>query len=114
YEIWQDLKNIIRVERIDRPEPPLLAPEQNYFLRENIKLRLLSARIALLQHDETTYRADLRAAERWLLDNFDMRESASKQVLSAIRQLSADNIVIEVPDINDTLTLVTSYKLTLD
>lgn len=114
YEVWQDLKNIIRLERIDRPEPPLLAPEQNYFLRENIKLRLLSARIALLQHDETTYRADLRAAERWLLDNFDMRESASKQVLSTIRQLSADNIVIEVPDINDTLTSVTNYKLTLD
>lgn len=114
HEVWQDIRNIVRVERIDRPEPPLLAPEQNYFLRENIKLRLLSARIALLQHDETTYRADLRAAEKWLLDNFDMRESACKSMLSTLRQLSADDIVIEVPDINDTLTLVSNYKLTLD
>jgi uroporphyrin-3 C-methyltransferase len=114
YEVWQDIKSIIRLERIDRPEPPLLAPEQNYFLRENIKLRLLSARIALLQHDEATYRADLRAAEKWLLEHFDMRESSSKIMLSTIRQLSADNIIIEVPDINETLTLVSKYKLTLE
>ncbi len=114
YEVWQDIKNIIRLERIDRPEPPLLAPEQNYFLRENIKLRLLSARIALLQHDEVTYRADLRAAEKWLLEHFDMRESSSKLMLSTIRQLSADNIIIEVPDINETLTLVSKYKLALE
>lgn len=114
YEVWQDIKDIIRLERIDRPEPPLLAPEQNYFLRENIKLRLLSARIALLQHDEQTYKADLRAAEKWLLEHFDMRESSSKLMLSTIRQLSADNIVIEVPDINDTLALVSKHKLTLE
>ncbi len=114
YEVWQDIKQVIRLERIDRPEPPLLAPEQNYFLRENIKLRLLSARIALLRHDEVSYRADLRAAEKWLLEHFDMRESASKIMLSTIRQLSADNIVIEVPDINESLTLVNKYKLTLE
>lgn len=114
YEVWQDIKDIIRLERIDRPEPPLLAPEQNYFLRENIKLRLLSARIALLQHDEQTYKSDLRAAEKWLLEHFDMRESTSKLMLSTMRQLSADNIVIEVPDVNETLTLVSKYKLTLE
>lgn len=114
YEVWQDIKNIIRLERIDRPEQPLLAPDQNYFLRENIKLRLLSARIALLQHDEVTYRADLRAAEKWLMEHFDLRESSSKIMLSTIRQLSADNIIIEVPDINESLTLISKYKLTLE
>jgi uroporphyrin-3 C-methyltransferase len=114
HEVWQDIKQIIRLERIDRPEPPLLAPEQNYFLRENIKLRLLSARIALLRHDEVSYRADLRAVEKWLLEHFDMRESASKIMLSTIRQLSADNIVIDVPNINESLTLVNKYKLTLE
>lgn len=114
HEVWEDIKQIVRLERIDRPEPPLLAPEQNYFLRENIKLRLLSARIALLRHDEVTYRADLRAVEKWLLEHFDMRESSSKIMLSTIRQLSADNIVIEVPNINESLTLVNKYKLTLE
>jgi uroporphyrin-3 C-methyltransferase len=114
HEIWQDIKQMVRLERIDRPEPPLLTPEQNYFLRENMKLRLLSARIALLRHDEASYRADLRAVEKWLLEHFDMRESASKIMLSTIRQLSAGNIVIDVPDINESLTLVNKYKLTLE
>ncbi|CAG0976500.1 uroporphyrin-III C-methyltransferase [Methylophilaceae bacterium] len=113
-EIWQDIKNMVRLERIDRSEPPLLAPEQNYFLRENLKLRLLTARIALLQHDEETYRADLQAAEKWLLAYFDMREASAKSVLSTIRKLSSDNIVIQVPDINDSLTQISRYKLTLE
>lgn len=114
YEVWEDLKKMVRLERIDRPEPPLLTPEQNYFLRENLRLRLLTARIALLQHDEETYRADLQAAEKWLLAYFDMRDGRAKSVLSSIRKLSGDHIVIQVPDINESLTQVSRYKMTLE
>src|SRR5690606_15586668 len=81
-EVWQDIKGMVRLERVDRPEPPLLAPDQVFFLRENIKLRLLAARISLLQHDEVSYRADLKAAEQWLLGHFDRREGITKQALS--------------------------------
>lgn len=113
-EVWHDLKRMIRLERIDRPEPPLLAPEQDFFLRENLKLRLLTARIALLQHDESSYRADLKTAEQWLKNYFDLRENATKNALATIQQLSSSNIVIELPDISDSLGLVNKYKITLD
>jgi uroporphyrin-3 C-methyltransferase len=113
-EIWQDLKHMVRLERVDRPEPPLLAPDQTFFLRENIKLRLLTARIALLQHDEATYRADLQAAEQWLTGHFDTREAATQSALATIKQLSADNIVIQVPDISESLGLISKYKLSLE
>ena len=113
-EIWQDLKRMIRLERVDRPEPPLLAPDQTFFLRENIKLRLLTARIALLQHDEANYRADLQAAEKWLKGYFDIREASTQIALSTIAQLSASNIMIEIPDISESLGLVSKYKLTLE
>lgn len=113
-EVWQDIKGMVRLERVDRPEPPLLAPDQVFFLRENIKLRLLTARIALLQHDEATYRSDLKAAEEWLRGYFDMREATTKHALSGIRQLSAGNIVIQLPDISESLNLVSKYKLTLE
>ncbi len=113
-EVWKDIKGMVRLERVDRPEPPLLAPDQVFFLRENIKLRLLAARIALLQHDEATYRSDLKAAEQWLQGYFDMRETASKHALSGIRQLSAGNIVIQLPDISESLNLVSKYKLALE
>lgn len=113
-EVWHDIKQMVRLERVDRAEPPLLAPEQTFFLRESIKLRLLSARVALLQHDETTYRADLQAADKWLKAYFDLRESATQSALSAIAQLSAGNIVIQIPDISQSLGLVSKYKLTLE
>jgi uncharacterized protein HemX len=51
-EIWRELRQLVVVRRIDAPEPPLLAPQQAYFLRENLKLRLLNARLALLSRDE--------------------------------------------------------------
>lgn len=113
-EIWQDLRNIIRLERIDRPEPPLLDPEQVFFLRENIKLRLLTARIALLQHDEATYRADLKTVQYWLHNHFDTRESATQQALSRIGKLTANSIAIQIPDISESLNLVSKYKLSLE
>jgi uroporphyrin-3 C-methyltransferase len=113
-EVWHDLKRLVRLERIDRPEPPLLPPEQEFFLRENLKLRLLTARIALLQHDESSYRADLQTAEQWLRDYFDLREKATQAALVNIQQLSSSNIMIELPDISASLGLVNRYKLTLE
>lgn len=113
-EVWQDLKHMVRLERVDRPEPPLLAPDQTFFLRENIKLRLLTARIALLQRDEATYRADLQAAEQWLTGHFDTREAATQNALATIKQLSASNIVIQIPDISESLGLISKYKLSLE
>ena len=113
-EVWHDLKRMVRLERIDRPEPPLLPPEQEFFLRENLKLRLLTARIALLQHDEESYRADLQTAEQWLRNYFDLSDRATQAALVNIQQLSSSNIVIELPDISESLGLVNRYKLTLD
>src|ERR1700730_6789496 len=60
--VWQDLRQLVRLEQLDRPEAPLLAPAQQYFLRENLKLRLLAARFDLLFRDQVNFRADLGAA----------------------------------------------------
>ena len=113
-EIWLDLKGMVRLEHIDRPEPPLLAPEQNYFLRENLKLRLLAARLALLQHDETAYRSDLKAAEGWIRRYFDTRDSATLNVLALLNALSSSDIRIEIPDVSASLGAVSKYKLSLE
>lgn len=113
-EIWQDIKALVRIERMDRPEAPLLPPEQAYFLRENYKLRLLAARIALLQHDEATYRNDLHTAELWLKRYFDIRDAAAQNALNTLKQLSADDISIELPDISESLNAVTKFKLSLE
>ena len=110
-EIWQDIKSMVRIERIDHPELPLLTPEQNFFLRENIKLHLLTARIALLRHDEVTYKSDLLAAQSAISLHFDVRESLTQNTLDEIKRLTNNHISTELPDIEQSLRLLNQYKL---
>ncbi len=111
-EIWQDLRRTVRIERVDRPEPPLLAPEQSFFLRENLRLRLLAARLALLQREEASYRTDLRLAENWLRRHFDTQDAATRAALVTLQQLAATGITIDIPDISTSLNALSQYKLT--
>jgi uroporphyrin-3 C-methyltransferase len=113
-EVWQDLRRMIRIERIDHPEPPLLTPEQAYFLRENLRLRLLTARIALLQRDEATYHTDLRATEDWLKRHFDTTDAHVQNSVASIRQLAGSAINIQPPDLTETLNAAGRYKLALE
>ncbi|HSN31322.1 MAG TPA: uroporphyrinogen-III C-methyltransferase, partial [Ideonella sp.] len=61
-EVWGELSQLVVVRRMGAAEPPLLPPSQAYFVRENLRLRLLNARASLLARDEAGYREDLRTA----------------------------------------------------
>ena len=111
-ELWRDLRDLVRIERMDRPDLPLLAPGQTYFLRENLKLRLLGARLALLARDEKSFRADLAAAREWLTRYYDARDKAVANAAVTVRQLHDSQISIEVPDVAASLDAVRNYRLT--
>lgn len=112
--IWEDIKDLITVERIDKPEPPLLAADHAFYLRENLKLRLLTARIALLQHDEATYKADLNTIHAWLTQYFDTRHPDTIKAFNILKRLSSNNISIELPQLTDSFAAVNRYKLSLE
>jgi len=109
-EIWRELRQLVVVRRIDAPEPPLIAPQQAWFLRENLKLRLLNARLALLTRDEAGYREDLRVAQGWIQRYFDARAKASQAALAQLRQLSSASVSFEPPSIADSLEAVRGFK----
>ena len=109
-EVWRELRQLVVVRRIDSPEPPLIAPPQAYFLRENLKLRLLNARLALLTRDEAGYREDLRVAQGWIQRYFDARAKGSQAALAQIKQLSAASVSFEPPSIADSLEAVRGFK----
>jgi uroporphyrin-III C-methyltransferase len=113
-EIWYDIKHMVEIERVDHPQPPLLTPEQAYFLRENIKLRILTARVALLQHDEVTYKTDLLTTKSWLTSHFDLNDADTRTALSIIKELSNSAINIQMPDIEESLNIASTYKLSLE
>jgi uroporphyrin-3 C-methyltransferase len=110
-EVWQETKNLVRIENTERQELPLLSPTQSFFLRENLKLRLLSARMALLSHDEVSYRRDLKMSQEWLRRYFDIKSADSAQALGALQKLAATNIVIVVPDISGSQEAVRNYRV---
>ncbi|HZQ60604.1 MAG TPA: uroporphyrinogen-III C-methyltransferase [Casimicrobiaceae bacterium] len=102
-DVWADLRQLIRIEVADRPAAPLVPPSQEYFLRENLKLRLLSARIGLLNHDDATFKADVAAADAWLKQYFDTRSKAVQTVQSILKQLAATPMPADLPDLARTL-----------
>ncbi|TFW28013.1 uroporphyrinogen-III C-methyltransferase [Massilia horti] len=109
-EMWDDIRQLIRVRSVDTPEALMLSPNQSYFLRENLKLRLLNARLALLSRNEGAFREDLNNAQDTLLKYFDTRARPTQAVQAALRQVQANNVAIDVPDLSDSLNAVRNYK----
>ncbi len=101
--VWTEVKSLVRVTRIDNPEAMLLAPEQAFFVRENLKLRLLNARLALLSRQYDTAQADLQVAHSALEKYFD--RSSRRIVLASdlIKQVSTQARLVNVPRPDDTL-----------
>jgi uroporphyrin-3 C-methyltransferase len=113
-EFWAELRSLVRIQRFDREEPALLAPGQAFFLRENLKLRLLNARLALLAHDQWTFRNEIKQAQAWVDRYFDGREKSVQTVQDSLRQLASAEINIELPNLNESLSAIKNFKLGKD
>jgi uncharacterized protein HemX len=107
---WDEIKAVVRIEVSDRPAAPLVAPGQQYFLRENLRLRLLSARVALLSRDESSFRADSAAANAWLKKYFDTRAKPVQALQATLTQVGTTVMPAELPDINASLTALRTVK----
>ena len=106
--VWSEVKSLVRVTRIDHPEAMLLAPEQSFFLRENLKLRLLNARLALLSRQFDTAQADLQAALITLDRYFDRGAKRTALATELIRQVAGQARQVVVPRPDDTLAALTA------
>jgi uroporphyrin-3 C-methyltransferase/uroporphyrinogen III methyltransferase/synthase len=109
-EMWVDVRQLIRVRTVDTPDALMLSPTQAYFLRENLKLRLLNARMALLSRNEAAFRSDLIAAQDALVKYFDTRAKQTQTVQALLRQVQGSNLSIEMPTLADSLNAVRNYK----
>jgi uroporphyrin-III C-methyltransferase len=95
--VWQEAKSLIRVTRIDHPDAMLLAPEQAFFLRENLKLRLLNARLALLSRQFESAQSDLRDSQAAMNRNFDRSSKRVATAAELLRQVAAQARQVAVP-----------------
>jgi len=98
-----EARGLVRVTPIDHPDAMLLAPEHAYFLRENLKLRLLNARLALLSRQFTTAQSDLRDVQTALDRYFDRSSRRVTLVSELVRQVGSQARGIVVPRPDETL-----------
>ncbi len=102
-QVGDELRALVRVTRIDQPEAMLIAPEQQFFLRENLKLRLLNARLALLSRQFEIAQSDLRDAQAALDRYFDRSSKRAQALSELLRSVSQQARQPGVPRPDDTL-----------
>jgi uroporphyrin-3 C-methyltransferase len=99
--IWADVsrsgRELVRVSRIDRPEAALLAPEQAFFLRENLKLKLLNARLGLLARQMASAQSDIKAVEASLARYFNTASPQVSGALATLAQLREELVLVDLP-----------------
>ena len=101
--VWGEAKSLVRITRIDHPDAMLLAPEQAFFLKENLKLRLLNARLALLSRQFETAQTDLTGARSMIERYFDKSSRRTTLTTELLAQVAAQARQVRVPRPDDTL-----------
>lgn len=97
-EIREEFFRAIQVQRLDRPDAALLLPEQAYFLRQNVRMRLLDARISMLQRDESAFRYALKTAREYVEQHCDLNQNSVQTWLEQVSLLEKERVLS--PDLN--------------
>lgn len=108
WQRWRDAvvaeaRGLVRVSHIEDPEAVLLTPEQSFFLRENLKLKLLNARLSLLARQNDAARADVVAAAEALRKYFDPSSRRTQAAAAQLQQVQAQVRSAELPRVDETL-----------
>ena len=108
------LGNLVEVRKLNNGDAMLLAPEQAYFVRENLRLRLLDARIALMQHNGEVFLSDLNNAEATVKQYFDNQSPATQAWLKELAELkSVDMRTVSNESLKASLAAVRNYQDTV-
>ncbi len=106
------LHDVVRIQSTTAPAPALLLPSEEYFLRENLRLRLLSARNALIARNDASFKADVRAATAWIAKYFDLQAKPVQAVNATLADLSAVTMPGSLPDLAPTLSALAALTKT--
>ena len=109
-DLWFEMKQLVRIRELESSDPALLSPQQSYFLRENLKLRLLSARTALIARDDVNYKEDIKLVREMLTKYFDPKAKVNTNALLMLKQLGENSVSIASPDITASLNAMRAAR----
>jgi uroporphyrin-3 C-methyltransferase len=99
-----ELRSLVRVSRIAQPEAALLSPEQSFFVRENLKLKLLNARLGLLSRQAESARADVAVAQSLVARYFDPTARRTVVTLELLGQVQTQLKTLALPRVDESLS----------
>jgi uroporphyrin-3 C-methyltransferase len=106
--LQEEIRGLVRVSRIEDPDAALLSPEQSFFLRENLKLKLLNARLGLLSRQIESVRTDLASASIAMGRYFDASSRKTQTAMALLQQVRGQMKALEVPRVDETLAALTT------
>jgi uroporphyrinogen III methyltransferase/synthase len=98
------------VRRVEHTEAMLLSADQGWFLRENLKLRLLNARLALLARNDASFRGDLEIANKLLVKYFDSKSRRVTSVQLLLKQAQASAVSVTLPTLTESMDALRALK----
>jgi uroporphyrin-3 C-methyltransferase len=107
--LWEELRNFVIIRHEDDKQRAVLAPGQEYYLYQNLRLELESARLSLLRRDTENLHASVATLQTWLAEYFDKDDPAVADALKTMKQLSSINLTPPVPDISSSLESLRAY-----
>ena len=114
-EVWRDVSSMVRIERTNGAvSPALLSPEQGTYLRENVKVRLLTARLALFMRDVGSFQTDLQQARAHLERYFDTRQEAVQSAVADLGALLEQPMQESLPTLDNTLAALRQAQVRLE
>jgi uroporphyrin-3 C-methyltransferase/uroporphyrinogen III methyltransferase/synthase len=100
----REFGDLVRIRAVDTPEALLLSPAQQQLARQQLRLRLLAARLALLARNDRLFRAELAEAQALLARYFDTKHPATANAALQLRQIAGATLNVELPSLNDSLS----------
>ena len=95
----RELASYVRVRRLEEPVEPLLSPDQETRVRENLKLKIQVAQLALLRADGKLYSDNLTLAQQWLQDYFPVSNERN-HMMEQLQSLVTRSVNSDLPDIS--------------
>jgi uroporphyrinogen III methyltransferase/synthase len=108
--VGKQVASLVQVRRIDNADAMLVSPDQGYFVRENLKLRLLSARLSLLSRNQDTLKSDLSAADATLARYFDGASKDTQTVRELLKDVGAGSAAVALPTLDTSLKAIEQYR----
>ncbi len=110
HSIRQDLGQFITVRRVDDPAALLMSPDQATRFRENLRLRIMTAQLALMMRQPKVWQSETGALVKAIESRYDSASPQARQALKLARQMADISIEVKLPTVTNSLQAIETLR----